>query len=911
MNGPSLFRSRRAARLNPLQPRRPFGMSATGLRQARAARIVRRTMRSRFSLVAWLVLLAPLPGGSLAAQDTAGAAAPLTVGESVTPGNALLTAASARNALELGFPSLAAELYRAMIEAPQPPAGDLNQLVLDWVTALLDDGRADEAEAALKRHVGLPSASYRLRSGLVAAALRRTDLARAEAEAIRVEDLPEGDRSWYHYLVGLNASAAGDFARANTAYDQAIGLAASELARARFVLARVRALLNVGELSDADLAVLRRNVEQYQGRSTGYRFAEQYAAALHQRGRRDEAVRFLQEQLQALPPQEREVNDDFRLDLGLIAGARDGVGRNALNSLLAAAADRDKQRIALQLLSRASTEEGPRAAFRRTLNELIAVEPAHPILEDLLIVRAQLSLAENRYAEAEADANAVLQRFPGSLLKPAALGVLMGSAWERGQFRRAAGYATQAREEPTAGGARAALGVLVAEAYFRAPDFRSAADAYAAALADVPAGVAPGSLMFQRVLSEIRADRLAEAEAQLDLMALDSRFDTENRWRAEWNLGRALQTGGDDGVARAYARVNRLLAGDATNLPPELRVRMAWLQARLAYETGDAERTLVLTARLRDGLGDLDAVLRADVVSSLALLEAQADFRLNRPEAALEVLKRLRADYPRADAAVYSFIVEAEAYAAREQFVEAQRVYVKLADDYAQNRYAPYALLQAALNVERRGQAEFLEEAIRLIERLVQTYPTSDLVFMARFKQGDLLRRLNQFGAAQQVYELLVRDFARHPDVRAAELALADCHAAQAATDASHLESAISIYERLQDQVAADLDLRVESGFKHGHALVRTGKVERAQEVWWPVVNAFLLNGTEARRLGANGRHWMARILVELAALHEQQGKLEQARDLYELAVKSGLPYGEAVRSRLARLRGGEVAPNR
>jgi tetratricopeptide (TPR) repeat protein len=182
---------------------------------------------------------------------------------------------------------------------------------------------------------------------------------------------------------------------------------------------------------------------------------------------------------------------------------------------------------------------------------------------------------------------------------------------------------------------------------------------------------------------------------------------------------------------------------------------------------------------------------------------------------------------------------------------------------------------------------------------------------MARFKQGDLLRRLNQFGAAQQVYELLVRDFSRHPDVRAAELALADCHAAQAATDASHLESAISIYERLQDQVAADVDLRVESGFKHGHALVRTQKIERAQEVWWPVVNAFLLNEAEARRLGANGRHWMARILVELASLHEQQGKLEQARDLYELAVKSGLPYGEAVRSRLARLRGGEVAPNR
>lgn len=857
-------------------------------------------------------MLAAALAGPMGGQEPSVAVAPLVTQEAPPPGAALFSAAAARNALELGFPALAAELYRTLIEAPQPPAGDMNRLVLEWATALLDDGRAEEAEAVLRRYVGLPGAPYRLRAGLVAAALRRYDAARTEMEAIRPDDLPASDRAWYHYLQGLVASAANDFARANTAYDQAVALAASDLARARFVLARIRARLNVGELSDADLATLRRNTEQYEGRSAGYRFAEQYAAALDQRGQRDEAIRFLEEQIQKLPPQEREVHDDFRLNLGLIAGARDGVGRNALNGLLANAVDRDKQRIALQLLSRASTEGAPRTAFRRTLDQLVGAEPAHPILEDLLLVRAQVALIENRYATAEADANAVLQRFPGSLLKPAALGVLMGSAWERGQYRRAAGYAAQARAEPSAGAARAALGVLIAEAYFRAADYRSAADAYAAALADVPAGVAPGSLMFQRVLSEIQAGRLTEAEARLDEMAADPRFDTVNRWKAEWNLGRALQTSGAAGVARAYARVNRLLeqAGGAA-LPADLRVRMAWLQARLAFEIGDSARTLTLTAALRDGLGELDAVLRAEVASSLALLEAQANFGLSRPEAALEVLKQLRADYPQADAAVYSYIVEAEAYAAQGQFVEAQRVYIKLADDYPDNRYAPYALLQAALNVERRGQAEFLAEANRLIERLVQRYPDSDLVFMARFKQGDLLRRLNQFGAAQQVYELLVRDFSRHPDVRAAELALADCHAAQAATDASHQESAIAIYERLQDLATAPVDLRVEAGFKHGHALVRTGKADRAQQVWWPVVNGFLLDETQARQLGSKGRHWMARILVELGALHEQEAKLEQARDLYELVVKTGLPYSEAVRGRLARLGGAESGANR
>ena len=87
----------------------------------------------------------------------------------------------------------------------------------------------------------------------------------------------------------------------------------------------------------------------------------------------------------------------------------------------------------------------------------------------------------------------------------------------------------------------------------------------------------------------------------------------ENRWRAEWNLARALQVQGPTGVQRAYARVNRLLAekrddGAAVTgvgLPAELRARMAWLQARLALDAGEPERTLQLAddlARLLTGL---------------------------------------------------------------------------------------------------------------------------------------------------------------------------------------------------------------------------------------------------------------------------------------------------------------------
>ncbi len=843
---------------------------------------------------------------ALALAQPGPAAAPLAPAPGAPPVPGLLRIESARRALELGFPALAAELYQALAEDVAPPPADRNGLYLEWATALLDDGRPAEAGAVLARYVGAPTPALRLRQALVAAATGDRQPAEALVEGLTPDALMPADRSWWHYLRGVLATAAGDFAAAGAAYEQALAAAVDDLARARFLLARLSSVLKgTGELSDANLATLRQNVEQNRGRSTGYRFAELYAAALYARGQSDAAVRFLQEQLQALPAQERAVSDTFRLALGLIAGAQNGVGRLALTSLLGDAVDRDKQRIALQLLARTSQEGASRAAFLDTLNGLIRRPQPHPIFEDLLLFRAFFALGDRRYGDADADANLLLEQYPGSPLRAPALGVLMSSAWERGQYRRAADFAARAQADARDSETKAVLGVVVAEAYFRATDYRSAADAYAASLSAVPAGVAPDDLMFQWVFAEIAAGRLEEAAGLVDRLAADARFGLINRWQAEWNLARALQATGRDGVNRAYLRVNRLLAdGDGSRLPLQLFVRMAWLQARLAYEQGEPARALDLARMVRGTFGQLEDPFRADVASSLALLEAQANYGLSRPDEALSVLQRLRVDYPQADAAVFSYVIEAEAYVAQGRLVDAQRVFVKLADDFPQNRFAAYGLLQAALTVRKLGQDSNRREAYNILERLVQNYPQSDLIFTARFTQGDLLRELNQFASALQTYETLVVDFPRHADVRAAELAVADCHAALATADATRLERAMAGYERLQFLPNAPLDLRLEAGFKHGYALVRSGKAARARQVWWPLVEPLISEDGSRGALGARGRYWLARTLLELGLLHEQQGQLEQAREMMTLILRLGLPRAEEARSALVRLGG-------
>jgi len=866
-----------------------------------------------------LLILLPLAAAPARAQDPLNPPVPLMDSSSgPSPGERTLTLLAAQRAQEMGFPDAAAGLYRELLAASE---ADRSQLALALATALLDDDRPREADEVLRGSIGLRGSAWHLRAALVAAELHRTGEARSELDAVRSGDLTPADRAWHLYLQGLLASGAGSPIQASGLYEEAEKAAATELVRARFGLAREEERLRVGPANEDTIEQTRQNQERFEGTATGYDFARTYAVMLAGAGRRSEAVAVLQRELVALPAEERARQDDFRLLLGLIAGGVDSVGRNALVQLLETGHDPDRQRMALQLLANASREGPGRTGYRAELNKLISAPQPHPILEALLLFRATSALGDGDYLQAEEDASGILERFPGSPLKAHALGVLTALAWEQHRYRAAADHADKAGAEMPPGELRGELGVLVAEAWFRAGDYRTAADGYAAAVRTPPAFVRPGELMFQRVESEIKAGSLEAAEGVIDDLARDPAFDTIDRWQAEWNLERALQLDGK--TAEAYARVNRLLqpssegAPAAGALPAELKARMAWLQARLSFDAGQPERTLLLVAALKDLLRGLPPELGTEIESTGELLQAQASLALNREAAALGILKRLRTEFPRADASQDSYIIEANYYAQQDKVVEAQALLTRFADDFPDSPYAPYALYQAALQAERLGQDKNLEEANKLIESLVSLvgrYPRNDrrgdFVFYARLKQGDLLRELNQFPQAQQVYESLLNNFSQHQDIVLAQLALAECHDAQSATDPSHGDDARILFEHLLYRVDAPVEVRTEAGFNLGFLLERRGSPAQAQAVWWrDVVTAFLLDPARAGELGARGRYWMSRTLLELGKLGEAQGRLDQAKDAWKLIVQANLPGGALARARLARFEPQEAKP--
>lgn len=879
--------------------------TAGGARACQCAWVAAR-LGSRMSLprFAWGFLVFACLGLVAVAQPLV-SPSPLTPAAAEVPsGPWIAREIRANHALQAGFAATAAAGYREILADPALPVPAQARVILALVTALLDAADLRGAEAALTTYAGPRDSAFQLRAGLVAAHAGRWAQARAALEAGRPEDLPHGDRGWWFFLQALVADGEGDFARANNLYEQAANLAGSELARVRFLLSQEQARLRVGQVSEAQLATYRGNMERHQGTPTGYIAARTYAVGLHLLKRSAEAEDVLRRQLDALPPTERESADQLRLVLGLIAGETTQTGRRSFTQLLERAQRTETQQIALQLLVRGAQTSLERQFLRGQLTELLRADPPHPIAESLLLARAQVGLTDGLYAGAEEDARALLEKYPSSPLRPAALGVRLSVAWEQRRYRTVADVVAQLRTLLADGEEKAELGVLLAEAFFRAEDYPSAADAYDAALRE-PSPVAPaGMLIFQRVLAEIRSGRADRAATLLDEVAVNPSLDPVSRWRAEWNLVKHLQVQGL--AAEALARVNRLLGAGAGGVAPELRVRLLWLQADLSFDLEKYEEALRLADALlaeMPGATELDQRLREEVVGNTLLLKAQALLALGREADGTAVFQVLREQHRGTPASTYSFIIQAARLSRQGQLADAQKVLTDLADSDKESEFAPLALYEAALNAERQGLDRNLREAHNLLERIKREYPRDELRFYAMVKQGDLLRQMNDFAAARQVYEEILINYAQHAEVLLAQLALADTLFALGANSVVNYESAAALFERLRDLPTAPVDLRAEAGFKWGYALARRGSTDRAAAVLWSVVDTFLFDADKAGALGPKGRYWVARALLELGQLHEDAGRLEEAREAYALIVERRLGGAAQAQAKLERYR--------
>ena len=809
------------------------------------------------------------------------------------------------DALQAGLPAVAEGFLSKALAQGELSKDDRSRAVLGLSAALLSLRQYDQARAVLEQCPDPKNAAVVLRRALLDYQQGKLKEASEALQTVSVGQLPESERPWLFLLEGLINESGGRSAQAEKDFEKARSLAGSNVERALFETAISRGRILSGKATPEMVDMLRKKVEENRNTRMEPQFAKELAVLLSQQGQKEEALNILKGQLDALNEADaRDEKNQIRLLYVLLDGESSPQAQTFLQEILRGRGAREIQQNALYLLARLPQWRLEPDGFLNFLNEVLAQMPDHALCDEMLLFIAQLNLESGRLDAAQQAALRLVSDFPASNGRRRALRLLAQVAMKREppRYRVAADYLNRLRTELEEGSSRDRLTLLLADLYFLNGDFANANTLYAELIALKTPPLPRGQLLFREVLSAIRADKLDAAAAQLDASASLSDTDAENHWRAEWSLMRALQ---DQGRSKdALERLGALLAREGDKqVSMDLRLRLLWLQAQLAFAEGQAKEAATLSQQLVfmvDTLPEktLSSEDRARILASALLLQGQALLGDGKPEEAAKTFARLRTDYPDSDSAMLSYFVEARRLAAAGLLAEAQRCVMTIPEKYPENNYAPAALYEAAVFAEGQGSVGSYEQAAGLLDRIVRQYASSRYVFFARLRQGDIARKLNDFGAALIVYDGLLSSHANHPDRARVEMARADTYLALSAKDATKYSAAEAAFERLFALPGISPDMRVEAGFKWGFVLERSGNLSEARQAYWMVISRFLRN-EKAPQLNGQGRYWMARCILQLGDLMARQGDLQDARTVYALIAEHGLPGKHVAASRL------------
>lgn len=850
-----------------------------------------------------LLLCAAFPTGAYA-QTTP---VPLSPVESINLAQLEILHSNAREAYNLGLYQIAETAYSNLLERELPEA-KATEIRLDWIAALISLNKYEQAHQALQPLLNNPNPRIAIRRALIEFNTGEPTSAGVLARSIDPQSLPNNERPWLYLLRGLLAEQDADFKAASEAFNQARSITEDPTQRLRFEVAIARGRLAAGRVDEDLITNLEEQLKLHQGKKLAFSLTSELALALHQLGRTEQAISILEEQLKLTTAETRTEGDELLFYLGLIAGKQRTRGNLALKQLVSKGSTRELQHKALIVLSqRTETDD----EFEQFLNTLIESDTPHPLLDDLLIIRSRIKLEQQQLEAAKADADRLIEQFPGSTRAGDAMRILAAVAFLNNppQYRLAADYMNRLRDTLPQGKARNHLTALIADCYFLNGDYLNAADLYSQAYQNRNTESSRGRLVYQQVLALLRADQLNQAIDVLDSLGPFS-VSQSTRWQAEWNLISAMRSAGQPGLA--FERIGKLLSDEqASQAPPSLRFRLMWLEAQLSLSVGRLKDTPQLTRRLMSELESLPkGTLPQDDIALLSsnslLLEGQALMASGSEEAGIAVFETLREQYPGSEPAISSYVDEARYFASRGKTILAQKRLIQLVDDFPESPFAPSALYEAAVSAELRANERSYKEALNILTRFIESFPEHELIFYARVKQAEIARKLSEFELAQTIYQEVLVKHPRHPQRYVVELALADALFASVAAnterDPAATDQAQIAYERLFDLSDLPPGLRAEAGYKWGNSLKSAGRMEAATNALWQVITELLVEDNSSAQLDSRGRYWSARALLDLGNYLEQLQRIAEARRAYELLLDLNLPGTKLASDRLKAL---------
>ena len=547
--------------------------------------------------------------------------------------------------------------------------------------------------------------------------------------------------------------------------------------------------------------------------------------------------------------------------------------------------------------------------LEKLLTKLIQRDQPHPLLGRLYYTRSYLLLFKAEAAKevhdkdkctqfleaAEADARFIMEQLPGVDQFQQVYRVLAYAALLKDppHYRAAADYFLKFQKAASNKSLVADLNQIIGDCYYLNEDYQNAVDYYALALKNPQNNQNIGQLYLRWSRSFLYLEPSVDDFEQLDAWAGMVELQSELRWQVEWNVAQYAIDQGLYSVALSRTR-KRLQAPMDGPVSTILDLQLHWMEAYLAFLTSDfdqlAARIEALLQRINAlPVGALPANKAEQLLAELKLLLARTLLSTDGAAAAIPLLEDLRGAHASSEAVQQSYWIEAEWYAQRGQFEFAQGKVLDLAIAFPNSHIAIEALFKAALYCEKRGFEYFLE-AIQRHEDFIQRYPDNQLVFHARMRQGDLLRKLNDFAGAQLIYKNLNYSHPEHPYRYLAELARADCLLALAGDQPESYQDALFVLEGLIDLPQLPLDAQAEVGYKWGIALLKQERNEEALKVFTQMSSSLLLSESISGSFLERGQYWLSRTLLEMGKLLKDMGELDAAQRMYQKLIAYNLP---------------------
>ena len=547
--------------------------------------------------------------------------------------------------------------------------------------------------------------------------------------------------------------------------------------------------------------------------------------------------------------------------------------------------------------------------LEKLLTKLIQRDQPHPLLGRLYYMRSYLLLLKAQAAKeindkgkftqfleaAEADARFIMEQLPGVDQFQQVYRVLAYAALLKNPpyYRAAADYFLRFQKSVSNESIIADLNQIIGDCYYLNEDYQNAVDYYELALNNPQNNQNIGQLYLRWSRSFLHLEPSVDDFEQLDAWAGVVELQSELRWQVEWNVAQYAIDQGLYSVALSRTR-QRLQAPMDGPVSTILDLQLHWMEAYLAFLTSDfdqlAARIEVLLQRINAlPVGALPANKAEQLLAELKLLLARTLLSTDEEAAAMPLLEDLRIAHASSEAVQQSYWIEAEWYAQQGQFELAQSKVLDLAIAFPNSQIAIEALFKAALYCEKRGFEYFLE-AIQRHEDFIQRYPDNQLVFHARMRQGDLLRKLNDFAGAKLIYQNLNYSHPEHPYRYLGELARADCLLALAGDQPESYQDALFVLEGLIDLPQLPLDAQAEVGYKWGLALLKQNRNEEALKVFTQMTGSLLLSESISGSFLDRGQYWLSRTLLEMAKLLKSMGELDAAQRIYQKLIAYNLP---------------------